>query len=209
MNPKYPTLNLEEPISLGVMPYPPYHNEFQYDKHISLENSQTVVEEAFDAFERTFGRRYDPIETFATEDADIIIVGMGSMTGTARYVVNKLREEGERVGLVKIKMYRPFPYREVARVARSADVVGVLDRDVSIGTGGILYSDIVRSLYHSPEKPKIANFVLGLGGRDVSPVIVRKVVSELKKFRKLESVEDRILWPDADMNVLKAWGIGN
>ena len=206
-NPHYPTLNLEKPIVLGVMPYPPYHNEFQYDKHVCLENSKTVVREVFDRFAKEFGRKYNPVEPYQTDDAEIVIVGMGSMMGTVRHAVNQLRQAGEKVGMVRIKMYRPFPYGELAELAGKANVVAVLDRDVSPGTGGILYPDVLRSLYHLSDRPKVVNFVLGLGGRDVSPLTVGKVVSETRKVKKTGLLEKETFWPDADFNTLKAWGI--
>jgi pyruvate ferredoxin oxidoreductase alpha subunit len=206
-NPHYPTLNLENPIVLGVMPYPPYHNEFQYDKHFCLENSRTVVREVFDHFARDFGREYNPVEPYLTDDAEIVIVGMGSMMGTVRHAVNQLREAGEKVGLVRIKMYRPFPYAELAELAGRANVVAVLDRDVSPGTGGILYPDVLRSFYRLPDRPKVVNFVLGLGGRDVSPLTVSRIVSETRKAMKTGLSEKETFWPDADVNTLKAWGI--
>ena len=207
LNPHYPTLSLEKPIVLGVMPYPPYHNEFQYDKHFCLENSGTVVREVFELFENAFGRKYDLIETHYADDAEILIVGMGSMMGTVRHVVNQLRQAGEKVGMVRIKMYRPFPFNELAEVAGKASVVAVLDRDNSTGTGGILYSDVLRSLYHLADHPPIVNFILGLGGRDVSPLTISKVISESRKVKKAKMHGKETFWPDADTNTLKAWGI--
>jgi len=206
-NPQYPTLSLEKPIILGAMPYPPYHNEFQYDKHVCLENSRTVVREVFDRFAKEFGRKYNPVEPFQTDDAEIVIVGIGSMMGTVRHAVNQMRQAGEKVGSVRIKMYRPFPYGELAEAAGKAKVVAVLDRDVSSGTGGILYPDVLRSFYPLSERPKVVNFVLGLGGRDVSALTVEKVVSETRKVKKTGLSEKETFWPDADINTLKAWGI--
>jgi pyruvate ferredoxin oxidoreductase alpha subunit len=206
--PFYPTLDIEKPLALGVMPYPPYHSEFQYDKHFCLEKSRDIVYEAFDKFARTFGRRYSPIETLSTDDAEIVLVGMGSMMGTVREMVKRLRSKGISVGMVKIGMYRPFPYREVAQALGKADTIGVLDRDVSLGTGGILYLDVLRSLYNLPRRPKAVNLILGLGGRDVSHLTIEKAVAEIEAVRKTGVVEKEIIWPDADTKVLRAWGIG-
>lgn len=206
-DPHYPTLNLKKPIILGAMPYPPYHNEFQYDKHVCLEYAGTVVREVFDRFAKDFGRKYNPVEPYQTDDAELIIVGMGSMMGTVRHAVNQMRRAGKKVGLARIKMYRPFPYGELAEVAGKSDIVAVLDRDVSPGTGGILYPDVLRSLYALSDRPKVVNFVLGLGGRDISPLTVEKVVSETRRVKKTGLSEKETFWPDANINTLKAWGI--
>jgi len=135
---------------------------------VSLLSSKKVIVEAWEEFGRIFGRYYHPIETYRTEDASTILITMGSATETAMLAVDSLRDKGQKVGLVYIRLWRPFPHEEFFEAVREAKVIAVLDRAISYGMGGgPVFSEVKASLYNLTQRPYIKNFVAGLGGRDI------------------------------------------
>jgi pyruvate ferredoxin oxidoreductase alpha subunit len=135
------------------------------------------------------------------EDAEYALVGLGSMMGTTRVVVDQLREEGIKAGMLSVKSYRPFPVREVRKALRNCKAAGVLDRDVSFGTGGILYQDISRCLVGRGACLK--NFIVGLAGRDVTPATIRKSFG-IVMDENVQSEND-VFWPDENAALWQAW----
>jgi pyruvate/2-oxoacid:ferredoxin oxidoreductase alpha subunit len=133
-------------------------------------------------WEQLTGRGYGPIEQYRTEDAELLLVTSGTITSTARHVVNELRAEGRGVGLVKVKMFRPFPTREIREALSKVPRVAVLDRNISPGHGGIFAEEIRSALYDLPveDHPALYGYVLGLGGRDVTPAVIRGIVDEAR-----------------------------
>ena len=208
-NPKYPTLDINSPKCFNVMAFPEAFEEFQHDKYISMSNAAVVFDRVAKEFEKVFGRKHMRIETYKAEDADMILVGIGSMMGTATEAVDELRSEGKKVGAVKIKCYRPFPIKEIVNVLKNCRSVGVLDRDVAYGTGGVVYQDICRSLYNANLKNSMADFIVGLGGRDVTINTIKKCYSILDEFgsNKPEPGND-VFWPDANIPLLEKWKLG-
>jgi pyruvate ferredoxin oxidoreductase alpha subunit len=206
LKPKYPTLDVDDPKVIGTVPLPSHYTEFKYDMHYSMEKSREIIKEVFNEFAITFGRQYDLIEEYKTEDADVILIGMGSLIGTAREAVDMLRHEGRKIGLLKIKTYRPFPYEEVAKTVRKAKVVAVIDRDISFGSGGILFHDVLRGLYNKEEHPAVINFIAGLGGRDITLQTIRKIAFEAFNVAKERLIKKEVFWPDARIDILKTWG---
>jgi pyruvate ferredoxin oxidoreductase alpha subunit len=128
-------------------------------------------------FEAAFGHyRGDLIDTYATDDAEIILVAMGSVVGTLREAVDVLRREGIKVGLVKVRSFRPFPSEALRQALSRAGAVAVLDRALSFGYQGILASDVKAALYDAPQRPLISGLMVGFGGREVNLESVRKIV---------------------------------
>jgi pyruvate/2-oxoacid:ferredoxin oxidoreductase alpha subunit len=125
-------------------------------------------------WDRRFGRSWSAIESYRTEDADTVLVTSGTITSTARYVINERRERGEKVGLLKIKMFRPFPSAALRRALAGIPKLAVLDRNISPGHGGIFAEELRSALYDLPadRRPRIDGYVLGLGGRDVTPDVI-------------------------------------
>jgi pyruvate ferredoxin oxidoreductase alpha subunit len=133
------------------------------------------------------------------------------MMGTVRDVVDALRAAGQKVGMARVASYRPFPVSEIRSALKSARTIGVLDRDISFGAGGILYQDVVRSLYNeSGPRPRAINFIVGLGGRDVSHRTIRTCFERLFLASDKEALgtEGELQWPDENEKLLKTWEVG-
>jgi pyruvate/2-oxoacid:ferredoxin oxidoreductase alpha subunit len=135
---------------------------------------------AFDAiadeFESVFGRRYSAVESVGCEDADLVLVTTGSVTSTARLVVAQQRQQGKRVGLCKIKQFRPFPAETIRAVLGPAPRVAVIDRNVSFGSGGIFAREIQGALCPLDQRPAVYSYIAGLGGRDITPETIAEVL---------------------------------
>ena len=208
--PKYPILDIDHPKSFNVMAFPDFFEEFQRDKFESMAKAAEVFDRASSEFEKLFGRKHDRLETYCTEDAEYVLVGLGSMMGTVKECVNELRVEGQRVGLVKVKSYRPFPVKEISQLFKNGKAIGVLDRDVAYGSGGVLYQDICRSLYNRETKIPMVNFILGLGGRDISKKTIKSCFAKLRECKPGEYSfpGQDVFWPDANLPLLEAWHLG-
>lgn len=164
----YATLHPDKPVSMGTLAMPEIFAESQKSKDVALVNSIKVVKEVWKEWEQLFGRKYEPVQTYRTEDADVAFVTMGSMGETAEVAVDAMRREGVKVGLIKIKLWRPFPFEDLKKAVKGIRVLAVTDRAVSFGgPGGPVYSEIRSALYDEPSRPAIVNFIIGLGGRDV------------------------------------------
>ncbi len=132
-------LDINNPKTFGSFGTPDYYMEFKYAQTKALNDSEKVIDEAFSEFEKLFGRKYHKVTSFMTEDADIILVSMGSMTGTARAAVKRMRKIGKKVGLVKLTVYRPFPEKELLQACKNAKIVAVCERDISCGFRGAVW----------------------------------------------------------------------
>lgn len=206
-NVAYPTLDPLEPKLLNVLVPPDYYTEFEYDKHISLKESGSKLKRAFGAFADQFGRSYANLEPYELDGAEVVLIAMGSMAGTVRAVVRNLRAAGKPVGMVKVRTFRPFLDEELRKLIRGAKAVGVLDRNISFGSSGALYQEVLRSLFHERERPLVIDFIVGLGGRDVSMDTIKQAINELNKVRKLGKVSDDVIWIDVNMETIHSWGL--
>jgi len=205
-----PILDVEDPKSFNVMAFPEYFEEFQRDKHECMLHAERVFDEAASQFEQLFGRRHDRLESYKTDDAEYILVGMGSMMGTARETVDHLRSQGQKVGCVRIKCYRPFPVTGISDIFKECKAIGVLDRDVAYGTGGVVFQDICRSLYNTASQAAVVNFILGLGGRDVTVATLQNCFEKLREYnsKKHPAPGQDVFWPDANVPLWKTWKVG-
>jgi pyruvate/2-oxoacid:ferredoxin oxidoreductase alpha subunit len=145
--------------------------EMRLRQQEAMELARTVMTRVDEEWGQRFGRRYGAIEAYRTEGAEIVLVTSGTVTSTARYVVNALREKGEKVGLLKVKMFRPFPTEALREALKGVPQVAVLDRNISPGRSGIFAEEIRAALYDAPveQRPAIHGYIIGLGGRDVTP----------------------------------------
>lgn len=203
----YPVLDLNEPKMFNVMAFPQFFEEFQRDKHESMMGAEQVIKEAMADFDRIFGRSYSMVETYRTEDADLILVGLGSMMGTVRTAIDGLRRNGLKIGMAKVKSFRPFPYRDLAAILRGAKVIGVLDRDISPGSTGIVYQEVLAALQGTGANT-VADFVVGLGGRDVTVDTVEKAGTILQQVANGKDLRQRVIWVDENRAVLDVWKVG-
>ncbi|TET89245.1 MAG: pyruvate ferredoxin oxidoreductase [Methanomassiliicoccales archaeon] len=191
-----PLLDPKEPLQFGEVVYPDWYPDFEYKKHKALLESRKTMEDVAREYNELFDRPYGLVENHMVEDADIVFVGLGSLTSTTQWTVNELRENGESAGLLKIRVFRPFPDKEIIEVCRNAKVVAVIDRDIGYGTAGMLFPDVTRALYPLDERPKCLNFIVGLGGKDITPETIMKIHKIAEKALRGEEVET-VNWPDA------------
>jgi len=133
------------------------------------------------------------VDTRGGAAAEVVLVGLGSMMQTARAATDQLRQKGEKVGVVNLRVFRPFPSEALARAVERARVVLVLDRDIGYGTSGMVYPDVTRSLYHAPARPQVLNFIIGTGGKDITPATVERCVELGRRGYQGKAV----FWPDA------------
>ncbi len=175
------TLHPDHPVSMGCFGMPEIYTEAQMQRESAIRESYPVILKAWDEWGKLTGRHYRPVETYRTEDADYCIVTMGSYGETAMEVVDSLRQEGEKVGVVKIRLWRPFPNEEFCRAVLGKKSLVVLDRAISFGgPGGPVASELRSALYQKEGAPVIVNTVAGLAGRDVSRNDFRKIILEGK-----------------------------
>ena len=160
-------LQVEEPETFGMFALQNYYFEFKKQQADAMEKVPAVIEEVGREYGELTGRSYGLLDPYRCEDADVILMGLGSTTGTAKQAVDDLREqEGLKVGMLKIRTFRPFPGEAIRKVISDAQIVGVMDRAISFGLGGPLYHE-VRSACYGGDTPMI-DFIYGLGGRDLS-----------------------------------------
>jgi len=191
-----PILDPEHPLQFGEVLFPNWYPEYEYKKHMALVNSRLAMRRIFGEFKESFGREYDLIDTYRCEDAEIILMGIGSMMCTARSVVDRLRERGKKVGQLNIRVFRPFPEEEIARAIGGAKVVAVLDRDIGYGSAGMVFSDVTRAICNRDRMPKALNFIIGLGGKDIVPETIEKCAAIAEEGYR----EQVVFWPDAGID---------
>ena len=177
---KYPLpLDPEKPVSMGAFGPPFIYSEVKYAQDVNLRASREVILECWQEFGKSFGRYYKPVETYHSEGARTLLLTMGSYSETAMEAIDKLRSEGKDVGLLKLRLWRPFPFEEVRQAVKDADVLIVLDRAISFGgPGGPVSSEVRSALYGQDKKPKVVGFVGGLGGRDISMSGFEKMITK-------------------------------
>lgn len=184
-------LDVENPHSFSAAFLPDIYMEQRVKMQAAMEEARGVAKEVDQEFGQAFGRSYGILEEYWAEDADILLVTTGTVTGTARVVVDEFRKKGEKVGLLKMKMFRPFPMEDVRRVLQKVRKVAVVDRNISFGATGIFAQEIRSVLHHHGEGTSVFGFIAGLGGRDVTPAVLKEVV-EYTKGR--EAPEGDIAW---------------
>ena len=163
-------INLSDPHTFSIGAPPEYFMEYKYSQQLGMEAALRKIPEVAGEFEKSFGREHGGlIKEYLCEDAEYILVTMGSVTGTARFVAENLRARGKKTGVLKVRSFRPFPGSEIAAVLKKARGIGVLDRDYSYGNQGALGTEIRSALFPGGTQQQLINFVAGLGGRDIRP----------------------------------------
>ncbi len=169
-----------EATRLGSFTGPDYYVEFRRQVAEAMERVPTVVSEVEEEYRRAVGRHHGgALPTYRTDDADAVLVTMGTATTTARSVVDDLRQEGQKVGLAKLRLFRPFPEDEVRALAATTDRVGVVDRSYTFGRMGPAATEVSAALYTAKHHPTLTSFLAGIGGRDVTPHEVRGMFETL------------------------------
>jgi len=190
---KYTLLDTDDPVTFGPLDLQDYYFEHKRQQIEGMRNAPAVIKEVGEAYGKLSGRSYGLIEGYRTDDAERIVVALGSTCGTGKVVVDALRDEGEAVGLLKIRAFRPFDEEAVASALSNAAAVGVLDRSVSFGApGGPVHKEIKAALYGGGKTPAIVNYIYGLGGRDINQKHIRGVFEELKAVAGKDTPDDAI-----------------
>lgn len=164
-----------------------------HDTH--FKESLGIIKEAHADFEKTFGRGYGNglLEEYNCDGAEAVIVAMGTIASTARSVVDDLRAEGKRIGLVKLKCYRPFPAEEIQKLASKYHALGIIDRNISLGAGGNVFNETRSAVYDMSERPRILGFHTGMAGKEVTPAMIRKIAEKTGRAVS-ERVEPVVEW---------------
>jgi len=148
---------------------------------MAMEEALGRFDEIEAAFAAQFNRRYGAVEAMDCEDADIVFITTGTVTSTCRLVLRDLRARGEKVGILKLKLFRPFPAEQIREKLKSAKKVAVVDRNFSFGAGGIFAQEVRAALCNMPDHPAVFGFVAGIGGRDVTPELLELIYWQTKK----------------------------
>ena len=186
-------LNPEVPLSMGPLDLQDYYFEHKLQQVDAMKQALKAIPEVDAEYAKISGRKYGLLDTYMMEDAEVALLGLGSTMGTVRYVVDKLRGEGVKAGLIKMRVFRPFPADALIRTVGDLPVLGVLDKAASFGApGGPLYEEVKTVFYDEDEKPLIKDFIHGLGGRDTSPDRIRSMYEDLLKARKEGKVTEQV-----------------
>ncbi len=187
--PEHYLLNKKEPIAMGPLDVQTYLFEHKYQQANAMRNAKKVIKEVSEEFEKMTGRKYSFFEEYKLDDAEIAIVCMNSTAGTTKYVVDALREKGIKAGLLKIRMFRPFPGEEIAKALEKVKAVAVLDKaDPVNGAAGALYEDVATGMYVNKSNVPMVNYIYGIGGRDTTSYDIEGVFNDLIEIAKTGEV---------------------
>ncbi len=182
-------IDFDHPRSFCISASTEWNMEFRYQQHEAMNRAVRVIGEVDQRFGEKFGRCYGGlVEEYGCEEAEVVLVGMGSVTGTARIVVDQLKGQGVKVGLVKLRFYRPFPAEYFQALGRRVKAIGIIDRDLSFGYEGAVASDIKAALLGSGAGPKVINFIAGIAGRDITKDHLKEMYQKL--FNRIEGREE-------------------
>ncbi len=189
--PEHYLLNRQEPIAVGPLDLQSHLFEHKAQQANAMRNAKNVILEVSKEFEKMTGRKYGLFEEYKLDDAEIAIVCMNSTAGTTKFVIDNLREKGVKAGLLKIRVYRPFPGEEVAKALSHLKAVAVLDKSDSLNAiGGALFSDVTSSMFTNGVQVPTVNYIYGIGGRDTTSTQIESVFSDLQEIVKTGKVEN-------------------
>jgi len=178
--PVHNLLDLKHAKTFGPLDFHDYYFEHKVPQILAMQRAHEVIRQVGEEYSKISGREFHLAEAYRTDDAERIVIALGSTTGTAKQVVDNLREKGEKVGMVKIRMFRPFPHEELRSILSGAGAVGVLDRSASFGAmGGPVMLETKAALYGESTVP-MKDYIYGLGGRDITEAHIESVFEELK-----------------------------
>ena len=189
--PEHYLLNKNEPIAVGPLDLQSYLFEHKAQEANAMKNAKQVILDVAKDFESWTGRHYGLFEEYKLSDSDFAIVCMNSTAGTTKSVVDKLRNKGIKAGLLKIRVYRPFPGEEIARVLSNQKAIAVLDKSDSVnGIGGALFEDVASSMYVAQNSVPMVNYIYGIGGRDTTEKDIESVYKDLMEIASSGNIEN-------------------
>ena len=178
-------LDVDKPVTYGPLDLQDYYFEHKRQQSQAMENATKLIPKILEDFNKEFGRNHTMIDKYKLDDAEIGIVVLSSTAGTAKFVVDELREKGIKVGVLRPRFFRPFPKEEISKALSGLKAVGILDRSESFSDmGGPLFNEIRSALYESANRPIIVDYIFGLGGRDIFPEDIKNVFMELSEIGK-------------------------
>ena len=183
--PEHYLLNDKEPIAIGPLDLQAYLFEHKAQQAEAMKNAKKVIKEVAEEFEKWTGRKYEFFEKYKLDDAEIAIVCMNSTAGTTKAVVDELREKGVKAGLLKLRMFRPFPAEEIAEALQGLKAVAILDKADSLNSaGGALFEDVTSAMYVNKKQVPMVNYIYGIGGRDTTTMQIESVYNGLQEIVK-------------------------
>ncbi len=183
--PEHYLLNAKEPIAIGPLDLQGYLFEHKTQQAIAMRNAKKVILDVAKDFEKMTGRKYGFFEEYKMEDAEVVVVCMNSTAGTAKYTADKLREQGIKAGVLKVRVFRPFPAEEIAKALSKAKAIAVLDKADSLNAaGGALFEDVTSGMFVSKVQIPTINYVYGIGGRDTTSKEIESVYQDLMEIAK-------------------------
>lgn len=189
-------LDPDQPYAVNNLTSPEIFTELKRSQDLGMRISADVLDECFAEFQQLFGREYGRVMCWETEDADTIIVCMGSMAGTVRHVVRQLRRQGKKVGIARIAAFRPFPVQKLAQVLRGTDTVAVIDRVSASGSFGPLYEEVLAAMKTADIYANVYDFIAGLGGRDIGESTVEKIYEQTQRLSSAGTTCLEPIWAD-------------
>jgi pyruvate/2-oxoacid:ferredoxin oxidoreductase alpha subunit len=192
-------LDIDDPHGFGslVMPHT-WHMEFRYKLALAMDRARDKLRQAEKDYEKLFGRSYGGLlDAYRCDDAEVVLMAAGTNASTAREAVDDLRAEGKKVGLGRIRFFRPFPVDEVRELAKRVDVIGVSDRTYTFGYGGPFFAEVGGAIYNSvesSERPILKSYMLGVGGRDVQKKHVIDIFNNLLKIKDQGKLDQEVFW---------------
>ncbi len=202
-HPKHAFFKASKPMAQGVAVLGgSAYSYFKYQLHLASLNAIAVYDEVASDFKRIFGRSYPAIEAFMIEDAEYVLVMSNSFTVKGKAAVKEFRKKGLKIGLLRLRLIRPFPFAELRILLNGKKAVVVIDQNISPGSGGILFNDISSALYHEPHRPDVLlSFIGGLGGKDISLAEFTYIIDEMKKSVETGVVpETQLLYTEHDLH---------
>jgi 2-oxoisovalerate ferredoxin oxidoreductase alpha subunit len=191
------TLDIDNPVSHSNLVSPEWYMEFRYKIQEAMENAERLISEIDEEYGRRFGFKYGGlVEKYKCDDADLVLLTMGTIGSEAKIAVDKMRKEGLKVGSARVRVYRPFPMKEISKLAEGTKMLATIDRHISFGMEGFLAAEVKASTYGQKDKPLVAGFIAGLGGRDVTSETVEKVAKKSLKWMSAGKVEKDTTWVD-------------
>jgi len=182
--------DIDKPGYLVPVVPPELYRKYKHMAQTSMNSAKEIATRVDHEFREEFGRGYGIIEPVMLDDAEIVIVTAGSITSTARVAIKALREKGYRVGLLKLRLFRPFPVEAIKQALIGKKKIGVIDRNISLGGGGIFCQELRAALVHSPDHPLIFSYIAGIGGTDVNPEVIEKIALDV--MEKTEPIDTPI-----------------
>ena len=195
-------LDPNDPVTHGSLVFPEHYMEFRYLIHEAQERAKKVILEVEDEYYKATGRRYGGlVDLYRSEDSDVIIVALGSSAGDAKEAVDKLRDEGYKVGVARIRFVRPWPHEVLREVLGRAKGVAVVDRNMSMGKSGVLYSEVLSTLYGLKKPPVVIGYIAGLGGRDIRVSDFELIALDVYKAIETRDLTPRYKWINLKLEV--------